>query len=57
VKRSTDVRHASLNRSMPKSVMATRPDTPSSFSVCISAGRPWQSQPKRRSTRWPRMVW
>ena len=32
-------------------------DRPSCFSASTSAGRPWQSQPKRRSTRRPRMVW
>ena len=37
--------------------MALRPEMPSVFSTSISAGRPWQSQPKRRSTRWPFMVW
>ena len=35
---------------MPKSVIAGCPAMPSSFSASTSAGRPWQSQPKRRST-------
>jgi hypothetical protein len=42
---------------MPYSTMPARPDTSSSFSASISAGSPWQSHPKRRSTRLPRMVW
>ena len=38
---------------MPYSWIFARPWMPSSFSASISAGRPWQSQPKRRSTRLP----
>ena len=49
-------RQYSLNRSTPYSRIATRPDTPRACSASISTGRPWQSQPKRRSTRWPRIV-
>jgi hypothetical protein len=30
---------------------------PSSFSTSSSAGRPWQSQPQRRGTWYPRIVW
>ena len=53
----TDWRQKSLKRSMPNSVIGPCPDTPSCFSASVSAGRPWQSHPKRRSTRRPRIVW
>ena len=29
---------------------------PSSFSISSSTGRPWQSQPPLRGTKWPRIV-
>ena len=52
----TDERQWSLKASMPYSMMLARPATGSWLSASISAGRPWQSQPKRRVTLWPRMV-
>ena len=36
--------------------MSPFPLNPSSFSTASSTGRPWQSQPALRSTRYPRIV-
>ena len=44
------------NLSIPNSAIAILPLTSSSFSASISAGKPWQSQPKRRSTFSPFIV-
>ena len=38
---------------MPYFRMSRRPESLSSVSECSSAGKPWQSQPKRRSTMLP----
>ena len=46
----TEVRQCSLKRATPYLRMSRRPESFSSVSECSSAGRPWQSQPKRRST-------
>ena len=46
----------SLNSATPIASISALWPMPSCFSASTSAGRPWQSQPKRRSTRRPRMV-
>ena len=51
------MRQAALNASMPISSISSLVFSPSCDMVSSSAGSPWQSQPKRRSTRRPRMVW
>ena len=53
----TEVRQCSLKRATPYFRMWRRPESFSSVSECSSAGRPWQSQPNRRSTCLPRIVW
>ncbi|CPU67228.1 Uncharacterised protein [Mycobacteroides abscessus] len=54
---STDARHASLNRSIPSSRISSLVLIPSWSIASSSAGRPCVSQPKRRSTCLPRIVW
>ena len=36
--------------------MSFLPEKPSSFSTASSTGRPWQSHPAFRSTKWPCIV-
>jgi len=50
-------RQDSLNVATPSFSISRLPEMPSSFSISYSTGRPWQSQPNRRSTFFPRMVW
>jgi hypothetical protein len=54
---NTDSRQRWLNSAIPNSSISCFEEMPSCCSTAISTGRPWQSQPPRRSTSLPRMVW
>ncbi len=55
--RVTLSRQRSLKAATPYASMSCLPVKPSSFSTASSTGRPWQSQPARRGTERPRIVW
>ena len=54
--RWTETRQRSLNSAIPKASMSRLPLVPISFSTSISTGRPWQSHPPFRGTRYPVIV-